>query len=69
MLAPLPVLFSLIASIRALLYNTRGAILIVILFAAKKNAQKGASHPETYVCDICSENECVCHKEHVDTKA
>ena len=44
-------------------------ILLVILFAAKNKAQKRAPHPETYVCDICGENECICHKEHVDTKA
>ena len=36
-----------------------GLAAYFLLFQTRKLEE----HPDTYVCDICGEHECLCHKE------
>ncbi len=44
-------------------------LALVLAFVVHKTAKKDEIPPETYVCDICGEDVCICHKENVDIEA
>ncbi|MFH1488243.1 MAG: hypothetical protein ABII06_05020 [Pseudomonadota bacterium] len=44
-------------------------ILALVAYAALRKPARNEPPPESFVCDICGQDECICHKEHVDTQA
>ena len=44
-------------------------LVLVLVYRSKRKISQKEAPPETYVCNICGHDECVCHKDHIDTQA
>lgn len=45
------------------------ALVIIFIKFFGSNRDESDEEAETYVCEICSEKECICHKEKTDNSS